>query len=151
MIEALKSARFWSRYGSGFMCRNLMSNKMIIASPWYDSKGPQTTNRALVDRSSGRNIRKGADEKALYQESGGTACQGTRSGGQGTAQRTSRSTGVTTPCSLPPSQTRGFNDFQNPADLRRFLAEELHLKTSSIDDAYPGMLTSREVRRLGLI
>ncbi len=147
--------------------------QLIIATPWYDTKGPHTTYRALVDalekaqiyervpmrrvfvKSPNDPLVKSLQQEAKKQRQGFIhIIQHLR---QNDKQYSLIFAPITGPGGAVPARR-----FSSLDDLKRFLAADLHLRSSSIEEAfnemersgtgsiYPVILTTRQVRKLGL-
>ncbi len=148
--------------------------QMVIATPWYDSKGPRATYAALVNalqqagiyervpmrrvsiKSPSDPLVKALQEEARDQKEFDVYILTHPGHGNG-----ARYSVFLAPISGPggPAPSRRF---ANLDDLKRFLAEALRLKPTSIQQAldevehggfgsvYPVALKTRDVRKLGL-
>jgi hypothetical protein len=172
VLEALSRVKLPVTLGEWIYVPELQEWHMILATPWYDTKGLRTAYSALVDalQSAGiyervpmrRVIIKSPSDpvvKALQQE--------VKEQKQGTAYvlRHGDKYSVIFPAAFSLAGTGGpvpVVRFSNPDDLRTFLAREMHLRASLVEDAlddvihsgaasiYPVALTTRDVKRLGL-
>jgi hypothetical protein len=166
VIEALNRRKIPVTLWEWVYVPQLEEQQMIIASPWYDSKGPQTTYRALVDALQRAGIYEKVPMRRLFIKSPADPLvkaldREAKEQIQGTVHILKH--GSEYSLLFAAITNTGVRRFSTAADLKRFLVEELRLKASSIDDAfdevkrsgagsiYPVMLTSRDVRRLGLI
>jgi hypothetical protein len=172
VLEALSRVKIPVTLSEWIYVPELEEWHMILATPWYDRKGPQTTYRALVDALQAAGIYERVPMRRLFIKSPSdpvvkTLQQEAREHKQGTVYLLKHGSkySLIFPTAFPITGAGGpvpARRFSNPDDLRRFLARELHLKSSSIEDAldeathggsasiYPVTLTSRDVRRLGL-
>jgi hypothetical protein len=144
--------------------------QLIIATPWYDSKGPQTAYRALVDALQKAEIyprvpmrrvslRSPSDPvvKALQAE-----LKDQNQGSVHVLKHGDQYSVIFAHVSGEGGGPISARRFSNPADLKRFLAEDLNLRPSAIEDAFgevkytgtasvhPVFLTTRELKKLGL-
>jgi len=172
VLEALSRVKIPVTLSEWIYVPELEEWHMILATPWYDSKGPQTTYRALVDALQGAGIYERVPMRRLFVKSPSdpavkTLQQEVKEQKQGTVYLLKHGSkySLIFPMAFPISGTGGpvrALPFSNRGELMRFLAEELHVKSSSIQDAldelthsgsasiYPVTLTSRDVKRLGL-
>jgi hypothetical protein len=69
VLEALSRVKLSLTLGEWIYLPELEEWHMILASPWYDSKGLRTTYRALVDAlQSAGDLRTRSDEENNHQE-----------------------------------------------------------------------------------
>ncbi len=148
--------------------------QLVIATPWYDSKGPRTTYASVVNALQKAGIykrvpmrrvfvRSPEDEivKALQQEA-----REQRQGFVHLLRHPGPNNGKRYSLIFAPITGRGgpvpARRFSRLEDLREFLAEDLHLRSSSIEEALdemarsgassisPVSLTARTIKKLGL-
>jgi len=148
--------------------------QLIIASPWVDTKGPHTANRAVVDalkragiygdvpmrrvflRSPNDPIVKSAQLDLTEHNQGFLHLlkdRGSRPAAYSIVFAPTTSAGGTAP----------MKTFRSLPDLAAFLTESLGLKEKAVSDAldevertevaslYPVVLTTRQVKRFGLV
>jgi hypothetical protein len=149
--------------------------QLIIATPWYDSKGPQTTYRALVDALQMAGIYERVPMRRVFIRSPSdplvkaieSEMKDRKEGfvhilkhmGQGNGMQYSLMFAPVTGTGGGAVPARRFSTIE---DLRQFLEEDLHLRSNSIDEAldevkrggagsiYPVALSTRLVKKLGL-
>ncbi len=166
-MEALSRAKMpITFYGWNFV-PELEEWQLIIATPWYDSKGPQTTYRALVDALQESGIYGRVPVRRVYIKSPRDPVvkalqkdqkEGFVHIGQGNGMQYSLIFAPTTGEGGAVPVRR----FSSLDDLRRFLEEDLRLGSHSIEGAldemkrsgagsiYPVALSSRQVKKLAL-
>lgn len=150
--------------------------QMIIATPWYDSKGPRATYTALVNalqqagiyervpmrrvslKSPSDPLVQALQQEASEQREREFDIYILKHAGQGNGARYSL---FFFPISGPGGAAPSRN-FANLAALRRFLTENLRVRPRSLEDAldevehsgfgsvYPVALKARDIRKLGL-
>lgn len=165
VVEALNRVKIPVTLWEWIYVPQLEEQQMIIATPWYDSKGPQTTYRALVDALQKAGIYERVPMRRLFLKSPADPVvkalqREAKEQVQGTIHILKH--GNEYSLVFAAITSTGVPRFSNLDDLRRFLAANLRLKSSSIEDAfdevkhsgagsiYPVTLTAREVKRFGL-
>lgn len=163
IIEALSRVKIPVTLFAWTFVTQLEEQQLIIASPWYDSKGPQATYRAVVDALLQAGIYKKVPMRRISIKSPSdpvvkTLERDAKEQNQGTLHILKHGSEYSLVFAAITSTS--VREFSNLDDLRGFLADDLHLKPSAIDDAlsevkrggagsiYPVTLTAREVRRL---
>ncbi len=169
-MEALSRARIPIALCEWTYMPELAEWQLIVATSWYDSKGPLTANKALVDalqvagiyqrvpirrvsvRSPNDPVVKALQAELKYQNQGFVHIL--KHNGQYSV--------LFAPVSGEgggPISARRFSDLVN---LKSFLADDLHLRQSAIEDAlremkssgtasvYPVSLTARDLKKLRL-
>ncbi len=172
VLEALSRVRFPLTLSEWIYVPELEEWHMILATPWYDSKGLRTTYRVLVAALEAAGIYEQVPMRRVVIKSPSDPIvkalqQEVKEQKQGTAHILKHGNKYTFifPAAFPLAGTGGpvpAVRFSNTEDLRAFLAGELHLKSSSIEDAFedltrggsasvfPVTLSSRDLKRLGL-
>jgi hypothetical protein len=165
VVEALSRRKIPVTLWDWVYMPELEEQQMIIASPWYDSKGPQKTYRALIDALQRAGIYERVPMRRLSVKSPADPVvkaleREAKEQIQGRLYILKH--GSEYSLLFPTTTKAGVRRFPNLDDLRRFLGEDLRVKSSSIEDAleevkatgagsiYPVTVTPREVRRLGL-
>jgi len=172
VLEALSRVRFPITLGEWIYVPELEEWHMILATPWYDSKGLRTTYRALVDALQAAGIYERVPMRRVIVKSPSDPIvkalrQEVKEQKQGTAHILKHGSKYSFifPAAILLADAGGpmpVVRFSNTEDLRTFLARELHLKSSAIEDSlddlthggsasiFPVTLNSRDVKRLGL-
>jgi hypothetical protein len=143
--------------------------QLVIATPWYDEKGPRTTYRALVDALQTIGVYERVPMRRVFIRSPDdplvkTLQQEAKEQHQGFVhilQHGSEYSIIFAPIHGPGGFVAA-RRFSSPDDLKHFLTDDLHLGQSSIDEAldetrrsgagsiYPVMMTARQAKKLGL-
>jgi hypothetical protein len=142
--------------------------QLIIATPWYDSKGPRTTYRALVDALERAGIYRDIPMRRVFIKSPNdpivkTLIQEAKEQEQGSIHVLKHGTHfsliftpITREGSIPARR------FSSVRDLERFLAQDLHLRPNLIETVVDEVehsgagsisqinLSTRQVKKLGL-
>jgi len=143
--------------------------QLIIATPWYDSKGPRTTYRALVDALQNAGVYERVPMRRVFIRSPGdplvkTLQREAKQQHQGAAHILKH--GSEYSLIFPPLSGSGGSvparRFSSLDDLKQFLIDDLHLRPNSIDEALdeirqsgagsisPVTMTARQAKKLGL-
>jgi hypothetical protein len=143
--------------------------QLIIATPWYDSKGPRTTYRALVDALQKTGVYERVPMRRVFIRSPEdplvkTLQREAKEQHQGSVHVLKH--GSEYSLIFPPFYGAGGSvsarRFSSIEDLKQFLTDDLHLRRNSIDEAvdeirrsgagsiYPVTMTGRQAKKLGL-
>jgi hypothetical protein len=143
--------------------------QMIIATPWYDSKGPLATYRALVDALQKTGVYERVPMRRVVVSSPDdplvkTLLREAKEQHQGSAYILKH--GSEYSLIFPPLYGSGGSvsarRFSSLDDLKQFLVDDLHLRSNSIDEALdeirhsgagsisPVTMTPRQAKKLGL-
>lgn len=143
--------------------------QLVIATPWYDSKGPRTTYRALVDALQKTGVYERVPMRRVFVRSPEDPVvkdlqREARDQNQGFVhilQHGNQYSVIFAPHNGPGGavQARRLTGIE---DLQQFLTDDLHLRPIAINDAidevqrtgaasiYPVTLTTRQAKKLGL-
>jgi hypothetical protein len=171
VLEALDRARVPIALCKWNYVPQLEEWQLIVATPWYDTKGPRTTYRAVVDAFERAGIYQRVPMRRVFLKSpndpevrrlqeAGTMWEGfvhiLRHNANGKAQEYSLVFAPITQNGAVPVKR-----FSTLDDLKSFLAEDLRLspnafqaaldemKRSGAGSIYPVTLTTRQIKKLG--
>ncbi|MGD1071980.1 MAG: hypothetical protein ABSB15_17745 [Bryobacteraceae bacterium] len=143
--------------------------QLIVATPWYDSKGPRTTYRTLVDALQTAGVYERVPMRRVFIMSPDDPLvralqREAKEQHQGFIHILRH--GPEYSVIFAPHHGAGgavpARRFANRDELRQFLTEDVHLRASSIDEAfdevrrsgagsiYPVAMTARQAKKLGL-
>ncbi len=174
VLDALDRARIPVTLCEWNFVPQLEEWQLIIATPWYDSKGPRTTYTTVVDALESAGIYKDVPMRRVFLKSPDdplvkvlqhetlTHWEGfihilRHQGNGGVPEYSLVFAPVTREGAVPVQR------FPTVDDLKSFLAEDLHLAPSAFQGAldetkrtgsgsiYPVTLTTRQIKKLGLV
>jgi hypothetical protein len=143
--------------------------QLIIATPWYDSKGPRTTYRALIDALQNTGVYERVPMRRVFIRSPDdplvkTLQREAKEQHQGSVHILKH--GSEYSLIFPPLYGSGgpvsARRFSSLDDLKQFLIDDLRIRPNSIDAAleeirrsgagsiYPVTMTARQAKKLGL-
>lgn len=170
-MEALSRAKMPITFYSWNFVPELEEWQLIIATPWYDSKGPQATYRALVDALQESGIYPRVPVRRVYIKSPSDPLvkalqKDQKEGFVHILKHSGQGNGMHYSLIFAPNTGEGgavpARRFSSLDDLRRFLEEDLRLGSHSIEEAldemkrsgagsiYPVVLSARQVKKLAL-
>jgi hypothetical protein len=171
VIEALSRAKIPITLCEWNYVPQLEEWQLIIATPWYDSKGPQAAYRALMDALQEADIYEKVPVRRVYIKSPRDPLvkalqQDQKEGYVHILKHSGQGNGMHYSLIFAPTTGEGgavpARRFSSLDDLRRFLEEDLRLGSYSIEEAldemkrsgagsiYPVALSARQVKKLAL-
>ncbi len=169
-MEVLSRAKIPVTFSEWNYVPELEEWQLIIATPWYDSKGPQATYRALVDALQEASIYEKVPMRRVFVRSSRDPLvkalqREVKEGFVHILKHPGHGNGMQYSLIFAPITGEGavpVRRFSSLDDLRRFLAEDLRLGSHSVEEAldemrrsgtgsiYPVVLSTRQGKKLGL-
>src|SRR5258708_31433013 len=171
VMEALSRAKVPVTLCEWHYVPQLEEWQLIIASPWYDSRGPQATYRSLVEALQEADIYEKAPLRRVYVKSPRDPLvkalqKEQKEGFVHILKQSGHGNGIHYSLIFAPIAGKGgalpARRFSSLDDLRRFLEEDLRLGSHSIEEAldemkhsgagsiYPVAFSSRRVKKLAM-